>query len=95
MAPEIIVGDPSADRRADIYALGCVAYYLLTGELVFTAKTPMTMLVEHVQTRPVPPSARAKQHIPQEIDAIVLACLEKDPGSTANRRGAATNERRD
>ena len=44
----------SVDGRADLYALGCVAYYLLTGELVFEADTPMKMFLHHVQTPPVP-----------------------------------------
>lgn len=79
MAPEIILGGTQVDRRADVYALGCVAYYLLTGQLVFEADTPMKMLLQHVQARPVPPSARTELEIPREIDEFVLACLEKDP----------------
>jgi eukaryotic-like serine/threonine-protein kinase len=82
MAPEIILGESDVDRRADVYALGCVAYYLLTGQLVFEADTPMKMLMQHVQAVPVPPSQRSELPIPPELDAIVLACLEKDP----NRR---------
>ena len=63
MAPEIILGDADVDRRADVYALGCVAYYLLTGQLVFEADTPMKMLLRHVQEnnrclRPCGPSFR-------------------------------------
>jgi serine/threonine protein kinase len=80
MAPEIILGEADVDRRADVYALGCVAYYLLTGELVFEADTPMKMLMQHVQALPVPPSQRTELPIPPELDAIVMACLEKDPG---------------
>jgi eukaryotic-like serine/threonine-protein kinase len=79
MAPEIILGSTDVDRRADVYALGCVAYYLLTGELVFQADTAMKMLVEHLHTEPVPPSARTELPIPEELDRLVLACLQKDP----------------
>ena len=79
MAPEAILGDPDADRRVDMYALGCVAYYLLTGELVFNATSPMSMLLQHVQDQPVPPSARSPQSIPADLEAIVMACLDKDP----------------
>ena len=79
MAPEIILGEGEVDRRADVYALGCVAYYLLTGQLVFEADTPMKMLMQHVQAVPLPPSKRTELPIPPELDAIVLACLQKDP----------------
>jgi serine/threonine-protein kinase len=82
MAPEIILGEADVDRRADVYALGCVVYYLLTGQLVFEADTPMKMLMQHVQARPIPPSQRTELRVPPELDAIVLRCLEKDP----NRR---------
>ena len=79
MAPEIILGEGEVDRRADVYALGCVAYYLLTGQLVFEADTPMKMLLQHVHDRPEPPSQRTELRIPRELDELVLACLEKDP----------------
>ena len=79
MAPEIILGEATVDRRADVYALGCVAYYALTGQLVFEADTPMKMLLQHVQAEPMPPSQRTELPIPREIDELVLACLQKDP----------------
>jgi serine/threonine-protein kinase len=82
MAPEIILGDAEVDRRADVYALGCVAYFLLTGQLVFEADTPMKMIMQHVQSQPIAPSQRTELRIPREVDELVLACLQKDP----NRR---------
>jgi serine/threonine protein kinase len=79
MAPEIILGEVEVDRRADVYALGCVAYYLLTGCLVFEAETPMKMLLRHAHEKPLPPSQRTELSIPRELDDLVLACLEKNP----------------
>jgi serine/threonine-protein kinase len=79
MAPEIIVNEGAVDQRADVYALGCVAYYLLTGQLVFEADTPMRMFLQHMQATPIPPSLRSELSIPREVDELVLACLEKDP----------------
>jgi serine/threonine-protein kinase len=79
MAPETILGHGDVDRRADVYSVGCVAYYLLTGELVFPASTPMQALVDHVHTIPVPPSERTELPIPAPIEALVLSCLEKNP----------------
>jgi serine/threonine protein kinase len=78
MAPEIILGG-EVDRRADVYALGCVAYYLLTGQLVFEGDTPMKMFLQHLNTPPVPPSERTELPIPREFDRLIMACLEKDP----------------
>jgi serine/threonine-protein kinase len=79
MAPEIITNEGAVDERADVYALGCVAYYLLTGQLVFEADTPMKMFLQHMQAAPIPPSMRSELRIPREVDELVLACLEKEP----------------
>jgi serine/threonine-protein kinase len=79
MAPEVILGERDVDRRIDIYALGCVAYYLLTGVSVFAGETPMKMLLQHVEGQPIPPSQRSEQHVPRALDAFVMACLQKDP----------------
>ena len=79
MSPEAILGEVDVDRRADVYALGCVAYYLLTGHLVFEADTSMKMLLQHLHAQPVPPSQRTELPIPRELDDLVLACLQKDP----------------
>jgi eukaryotic-like serine/threonine-protein kinase len=79
MAPETIIGGVDVDRRADVYSIGCVAYYLLTGQLVFPSSTSMQTLIDHVHTPPVPPSERTELSIPRPIDEVVLACLEKSP----------------
>jgi serine/threonine-protein kinase len=78
MAPEQALGDATLDGRADIYATGCVGYWLLTGQLVFEAPTPMGLLMHHAQTAPVPPSARTELPIPDALDRLILSCLEKD-----------------
>jgi serine/threonine-protein kinase len=78
MSPEQAVG-AKVDGRTDIYATGCVAYWLLTGKFVFTADTPMGLLMQHVQAQPAPPSARTDQPVPAALDRLVLSCLAKDP----------------
>jgi len=79
MAPEQALGQPMVDSRADIYATGCLAYWLLTGELVFEADTPMAFLLHHAHTPPLAPSARTELPIPPSLDRLVLSCLAKDP----------------
>jgi tRNA A-37 threonylcarbamoyl transferase component Bud32 len=79
MAPEVILGDADVDRRADVYSLGCVTYFLLTGELVYEADTSMKMLMQHLHAQPVPPSERTELPVPRELDELILACLQKDP----------------
>jgi plasmid stabilization system protein ParE len=78
MAPEQALGT-ELDGRADIYATGCVAYWLLTGKLVFTADSSMAMLVQHARTAPTRPSSRTELPIPKALDDLVMSCLEKDP----------------
>jgi serine/threonine-protein kinase len=78
MAPEILRDEP-VDGRADLYALGCVAYYLLTAHMVFEAETSIQMVLKHLQAEPVPPSQRTTNPIPEDLERIVLACLAKRP----------------
>ena len=98
MAPELALGE-SVDGRADIYALGCVAYFLLTGRLVFESDNAMRMMVKHVEEKPVPPSARTSLPMPRSLDDAVLGCLAKDPGartpSAAAFEAALTNAESD
>jgi len=79
MAPEMAQGEHPVDHRVDIYALGAVAYWLLTGRLVFDAASAIAMLMKHATETPVPPSQRAELPIPQGLDALVLSCLAKRP----------------
>jgi serine/threonine-protein kinase len=79
MPPEIVMGEKGIDGRADLYSLACTVLLALTASTVFDATTPAQMLLQHVQTQPVPPSTRAELHIPKELDAILMMCLEKDP----------------
>ena len=66
---------------SDIYSVGCVAYWLLTGETVFKATGAMEMLASHIRDEPVPPSERCELELPAELDEVILRCLEKDPAS--------------
>jgi serine/threonine-protein kinase len=79
MAPEQVRSEPDVDARADIYGVGCVAYYLLTGTLVFDERSPMSMALAHVEKEPEPPSNRTELPIPASLERIVMACLEKKP----------------
>jgi serine/threonine-protein kinase len=77
--PEAISGKSPVDHRSDIYSVGCVAYRLLTGQQVFNASTPMAMLLEHATTKPVPPSNVTEMEIPEDLENLIMACLEKNP----------------
>jgi len=79
IAPEQALGGSALDGRADIYATGCVAYWLLTGKIVFSAETPLALLMHHAYTPPIPPSSRTELPIPEALDQLVLSCLAKDP----------------
>jgi serine/threonine-protein kinase len=78
MAPEII-HEGVVDHRADVYALGSVAYFLLTGQLVFEADSAMKMFLQHLQVPPMRPSERTEMPIPRELEQVVMTCLEKEP----------------
>jgi serine/threonine-protein kinase len=88
MAPETALGQ-DVDGRADLYALGCVAYYLLTGRLVFDGQG-LQQIVKRLQEDPVPPSRRTELPIPDALDALVMSLLARDP---ADRSGSATEVR--
>jgi serine/threonine-protein kinase len=80
IAPEIAMGETTIDHRADIYAMGCVAYFLLTGTLVFQDTNPLTMALKHAQAAPDSPSLRTELPIPSALERLVLQCLAKKAG---------------
>jgi len=79
IAPEVVRGDRVADHRVDIYTLGCVAYWLLTGRLVFQAPNAIQLMYQHANAAPTPPSQLSELEISPELDSVILACLAKFP----------------
>ena len=86
MAPEMVHGG-AVDGRADLYSLGCVAYFLLTGQLVFEGETAIQTVFMHVQKEPVPPSQRTDNPVPPSLERLVLACLAKSPADRPQSAG--------
>jgi eukaryotic-like serine/threonine-protein kinase len=78
MPPEMASGE-DVDARADLYALGCVAYYLLTGVQVFSGDTVLKVITQHLQAVPIPPSQRIQAPMPAALERVVLSCLAKKP----------------
>ncbi len=78
MPPEMASGEP-IDGRVDLYSLGCVGYFLLTGCLVFEAESALQMILKHIQAEPAPPSVRAGHPLPAELERLILRCLAKRP----------------
>lgn len=79
MSPESMMTPESGDPRSDLYAVGAVAYYLLTGRPVFEAGSVAEVIGHHLHTEPVPPSRHLDRPIPPALEAIVLQCLRKTP----------------
>jgi serine/threonine protein kinase len=80
VAPEAIRTPEAVDTRADLYAVGAVGYYLLTGTTVFTGETVTDICMHHLQTPPEPPSIRLRRPVATDLEDLLLQCLAKDPG---------------
>lgn len=76
LAPEMATSI-GIDGRTDLYALGCVGYWLLTGQLVFEEETPMAAILAHATREPTPPSEVTETEVPEELEQIILSCLKK------------------
>lgn len=79
MAPETVKGDTAVDARSDLYALGAVGYFLLTGAPVFEASTVVEVIAHHLHTSPDPPSRRSPNPVPGDLESVILRCLAKEP----------------
>jgi len=92
LAPEAALGELALDGRADLYGLGCVAFFMLTGALVFEESNAFAMAVAHVTKTPPPLASKASQPVGPELERIVMQCLHKDreqrPRSAAELRAS-------
>jgi eukaryotic-like serine/threonine-protein kinase len=78
MAPEMALGSSCVDGRTDLYGLGCVAYWLITGGLVFEEKNATAMMLAHLHKVPVLPSEKSELKVPVSLDRAIMTCLAKD-----------------
>ncbi|HEY4235542.1 MAG TPA: serine/threonine-protein kinase [Lacipirellulaceae bacterium] len=78
MSPEQAVGDSHVDGRSDIYSLGAVMYYMLTGQPPFAYENPFKAMVAHASEAVVPPR-QVNVDVPEALEEVVMRCLEKDP----------------
>ncbi len=79
LPPEVILGDSKPDARSDIYSLGCVAYWLISGQMVFARESAEELLVAQVESEPPRLKDRAPAPVPAELEDLVHACLRKEP----------------
>jgi serine/threonine protein kinase len=79
LAPESITRPDKIDARIDIYALGAVGYFLITGTPPFTGHNVVEIAGHHLHTEPELPSVRLGRAVPPKLDALIVSCLAKDP----------------
>ena len=80
LAPELITDATVFSSASDLYALGGVGYYLLTGHNVFEGESAVEICAMHLHEEPIPPSQRTVREIPSDLEAVIMACLAKQPG---------------
>ena len=91
LAPEMILRPAEVDGRADLYALGAVAFFLLTGRPVFDGASLVEIGAHHLHTRPRAPGILVPG-VPPELDALVLRCLAKEPAERPSSAAALRDE---
>ena len=87
MAPEQAAADPATDYRADLYALGVVAYEMLAGRTPFAGRSPQALMAAHLTERPMP-ITELRPDVPAGLAALVMQCLEKEPDARPESAGA-------
>jgi serine/threonine protein kinase len=92
--PEAITMPDVADPRSDLYAVGAVGYFLLTGHPVFDAASVVEVFAHHLHTEPVPPSRRAGRAVPPDFERVIMRCLRKAPDERPPDARALVNELR-
>ncbi len=80
MAPEVVKDPGRVGPSSDLYAVGALGYFLVTGETVFRARSALELIVHHARTEPIPPSERSGLPIPADLEKLILECLRKEPG---------------
>jgi serine/threonine-protein kinase len=80
MSPEQVTGERQLDARSDIYSLGAVMYYLLTAQPPFGGDRPIKVMIAHAHEDVLPPS-HLRDDVPEDLEAVVLRCLAKQPES--------------
>lgn len=91
MPPESFKRASDADARSDLYSVGALAYYVLTGTYVFTGENMMDIYEQQLTSEPAPPSSRTTNPISQELETVLLRCLQRDP----SKRPQSASELRD
>jgi serine/threonine-protein kinase len=84
MAPEAVISPPEVGVAADLYAVGAVGYFLLTGTPVFQGSSTQELCMQHLRALPEAPGLRLGQPVPADLEAVILQCLEKDPALRPN-----------
>jgi serine/threonine-protein kinase len=80
MSPEALTSPRDVDARTDLYAVGAVGYFLLTGEHVFSGRNAVEIFGHHLHSEPEPPAQRLGSPVPPDLEAVILECLRKDRG---------------
>jgi hypothetical protein len=87
MPPEAVTAPNAMDARGDLYALGAVVSFMVTGTHVFSGRSTIEVCEHHVHTKPEPPSSRLGRAFPADLELLLLDCLEKDPTRLEPRAG--------
>jgi serine/threonine-protein kinase len=92
LAPESLKGSATVDSRADLYALGAVAFWLVTGKLLYGYTNPMEMVKAHLLEAPPLTSSASPFPIPKALDDLIASCLAKDPDSRPKSAAVLADE---